>query len=231
MSRKSTDLGHLERLDVDPPLYARVHTRLEALIVGRVLHPGARIAEGDLAERMGVSRGPIREALQILARDGFVDLRPRQGAFVHVPTAKEIADFFNVRRALEVESAALAADRVQPDQAKELYELIDIASAMLESGSDPTAQRDRAGMHAKIAEIAGNPLLARMLSTLGRRSDWYSPPFEVGTRRKAWMQHRDIADAIAAQDRERAVAMMSKHIDGSRDRFYASLEHNDIEAS
>jgi DNA-binding GntR family transcriptional regulator len=231
MSRKSTDLGNLERLDVDPPLYARVHTQLEALIVGRVLRPGARIGEGDLAERMGVSRGPIREALQILARDGFVDLRPRQGAFVHVPTAKEIADFFNVRRALEVESAALAADRVQPDQAKELYELIDIADAMLESGHDPTAQRDRAGMHAKIAEIAGNPLLARMLSTLRRRSDWYSPPFEVGTRRRAWMQHRDIADAIASQDRKRAVATMSKHIDGSRDRFYASLEHNDIEAS
>ena len=67
--------------------------------------------ESDLAQTLGVSRGPIREALQLLQRDGLIDLRPRQGAFVHLPTLKEIEDFFDIRRALETESARLAARR------------------------------------------------------------------------------------------------------------------------
>jgi DNA-binding FadR family transcriptional regulator len=74
----------LRRLDDTPPLRERILEQLELLIISGSLVPGARLVEGDLADTLGVSRGPIREALQMLWRDGFVDLRPRQGAFVHV---------------------------------------------------------------------------------------------------------------------------------------------------
>src|SRR3954470_17355167 len=128
----------LERLDPVPPLHHRVHEQLEALIVSRAIAQGARIVESELAEQMGVSRGPVREALQLLARDGFVDLRPRQGSFVHVPTQKEVADFFDVRRALETASVRLAAERITEEQARELRAVVDRGTEMLEHGDDPS---------------------------------------------------------------------------------------------
>lgn len=230
MDDQDENFLELKRLDADPPLFRRVHEQLEALIVGGSIKHGARIVEGELAKRIGVSRGPVREALQMLSLDGFVDLRPRQGAFVHVPTTKEIDDFFKVRRVLEVESAGLAAERIEPQQAQELRRLIDIATEMLESGDDPSTARDRAGMHAKIADIADNPLLSRMLATLRRRSDWYSPPFDPVMRRNAWAQHRELAEAISAHDPERARELMRRHITDSRDHFYASIADSDISA-
>ena len=220
----------LERLDPPPLLHHRVHAQLEALIISRSIAPGSRIVESDLAERLGVSRGPVREALQVLARDGFVDLRPRQGAFVHVPTAKEIEDFFEVRRVLEVESAALAAQRVTPEGAARLREAIALAEQILDAGDDPSADRERVHMHLEIARIAGNPLLEQFLSTLRRRTNWYSPPFDPVRRRASWHTHVEIVDAIAANNVELAMELMGKHIEASREQFAASIT-GDVGAS
>lgn len=213
----------LERLNPVPLLHHRVHEQLESLIVSRSIPHGARIVESDLAEQLGVSRGPVREALQLLARDGFVDIRPRQGSFVHVPTKKEVADFFDVRRALEVASAGLAAERMKPEDSERLRDSVRVAKAMLAQGDDPSAHRERVQMHAEIARIADNPLLEQMLATIRRRSDWYSPPFDPVMRHDAWIQHQQIADAIIAHDSAAAMELMGKHVDDSRDHFYASI--------
>jgi DNA-binding GntR family transcriptional regulator len=224
MTTGATQGVGLERLDAVPPLHYRVHQQLEALIVSRAMPPGSRIVESDLASQLGVSRGPIREALQILARDGFVDLRPRQGTFVHQPTHTEVADFFDVRRPLEMTSAGLAAQRVTPDQAKHLKELIDIAEALLNKGEDPSAHRDEVDMHAQIIAVANNTLLAAMLANLKRRSDWYSPPFDPANRRTAWAEHLALVTHIVDQDVAAAEALMGKHIDRARDHYFAASE-------
>jgi DNA-binding GntR family transcriptional regulator len=78
-------------------------------------------------------------------------------------------------------------------------------------------------MHAEIARIADNPLLEQMLATIRRRSDWYSPPFDPVMRHDAWIQHQQIADAIIAHDSATAMELMGKHVDDSRDHFYASI--------
>ena len=231
MARERTDQAQLDRLDMAPPLHERVHSQLEALIVSRAMPPGARIVEQDLAEQLGVSRGPIREALKLLARDGFVDLRPRQGTFVHVPTKKEIADFFDVRRSLEVTAAGLAAQRVTPAQAQRLRDLIDVAKGLLAEGKDPSKFRDRAGIHREIHAIADNALLTQLLTNLKRLSEWYSPPFDPVARGDAWHQHIDIVDAIAAGASGRAMAAMAKHVDNSRDHYYAAMSGEDTETA
>ncbi len=77
---RASDL--IQPLDETPPLRHRIHEQLERLITTGSLAPGTRLVESELAQTLGVSRGPIREALQLLQRDGFIDLRPRQGAFV-----------------------------------------------------------------------------------------------------------------------------------------------------
>lgn len=225
------DQMQLSRLDIEPPLHERVRAQLETLIVSRTLRPGVRIVEQDLAQQLGVSRGPIREALKLLARDGFVDLRPRQGTFVHVPTKKDIADFFDVRRALEATAAGLAAQRVTPEAAKRLRETIDVAKEMLARGEDPSKHRDQVNIHGLILEIADNSLLAQLLVNLKRRSEWYSPPFDPVRRSDAWRQHLEIVEAIASGDSPRAMTTMARHIETSRDHFYSSVSGEDAAAA
>ena len=91
------------------PLRQSVYDALIDLIVGGELPPGQHMVETDLARQLGVSRQPIREALHRMEAEGWVDLRPSQGAFVHVPTDQEVDQLLDVRELLEVETARLAA--------------------------------------------------------------------------------------------------------------------------
>src|ERR1700726_3467419 len=93
------------------PLRQSVYDALIDLIVGGELPPGQHMVETDLARQLGVSRQPIREALHRMEAEGWVDLRPSQGAFVHVPTDSEVDELLDVRALLEAETARLAAVR------------------------------------------------------------------------------------------------------------------------
>jgi DNA-binding GntR family transcriptional regulator len=214
-----------QRLEQVPPLSERVYRQLEGLIVSRTIRPGARVVESDVAKQLGVSRGPLREALQLLARDGYVDLKPRQGAFVHTPTRVEISDFFDVRRGLEVTAVRLATARIDQEQAGRLRQLLEAAEDLLEHGEDPTVHRAVVDFHAEITAIADNALLSQLLSALKRRANWYSPPFDPTGRREAWDEHRRIVDAIIAGDGATAIDVMEHHIDRARDHYTAAVDH------
>ncbi|MDQ1536666.1 MAG: hypothetical protein QOE58_1059 [Actinomycetota bacterium] len=205
--------GGLEALPEVPALGSRVHGKLEALIVSQALPPGERLVEVDLAKILGVSRGPIREALQILARDGFVDLRPRQGAFVRVPSQDEVENFYDVRRVLEVEAARLAATRITPSGEAALKKCLLAGAETLEKGDDPSSISP--GLHMIVRTIAANPTLSSFLELVGRRSAWYLSPFHLERRRRAWREHEEIAEAIIAGDASRAQELMKDHIDGA----------------
>lgn len=210
----------IQPLDETPPLRHRIHEQLERLIITGVLAPGMRLVESDLAQTLGVSRGPIREALQLLQRDGFVDLRARQGAFVHLPTLKEIEDFFDIRRALETESARLAARRATPEDAEQLRSVVRTGLALLDEGRDPFG----VGMHQAITKVADNPVLAQMLDTLQQRTNWYRKPFEISLRMRAWEEHEKIVEAIISGDTASAMSEMAAHINNSRDFLIDSLK-------
>jgi DNA-binding GntR family transcriptional regulator len=216
--------AELRRLDETPPLRDRIYEQLEAMITSGAFAPGSRLVESELAQTLGVSRGPIREALQLLWRDGFVDLRPRQGAFVHVPTHKEIDDFFDIRRALEVESVRLASLRATPEVAKDLRASIALARDLLKRGEDPSDVERRINLHAALTAAADNPLLAQMLRALDKRATWYRSPFELTWRQRSWDEHDAIVKAVIAGDTEVAVSAMAAHIDGARQHLHESSQ-------
>src|SRR5882757_2821643 len=101
--------GSVPRLERPGPLRERVYHALLELITTRALRPGQHLVETELAGHLGVSRQPVREALQRLSTEGWVDLRPAQGAFVHEPTEEEADQLLTVRTLLEAEAARLAA--------------------------------------------------------------------------------------------------------------------------
>jgi DNA-binding GntR family transcriptional regulator len=197
--------------------------KLSNLIVDGSLAPGTRIVETELALELGVSRGPVREALQAMARDGFIDLRPHQGTFVHQPTEKEVRDFFEVRMALEVQSVERAAEQIDPSDAEKLTSIMDAARAALSRGDDPSAYHEGQDLHIEIAVISGNDLLTDLLRTMKRRSDWYSPPFEFDSRTRAWREHEELVDAIVHHDGARARKVAIAHIEASRNHYLSAF--------
>lgn len=199
----------------EPALRHRVHEQLENLIIAGALAPGSRLVEGDLAGRFGVSRGPVREALQVLARDGFVELRPRHGAFVHEPTSDEINDFFDVRRALESEAARLAARKRDDAAAQRLREIYEAGSQSVASGAAPATHV----FHEAIVDMADNKLLRQMLDVLHKRTNWYLRPFESDSRQKQWGGHGPIVEAVVAGEADAAAAAMAEHIETSRELY------------
>jgi DNA-binding GntR family transcriptional regulator len=200
-----------------PGLSRRVHMKLEKLVIAGKLRPGTRLVEGDLAQMLGVSRGPIRAALQQLAQDGFVEIRPRQGTFVRVPTPKDIYDSFNIRRVLEGESARLAALQITPEGAAKLRACVDDAQRLLAKDEDPVESVE--SMHRIISTIADNQELTQYLNLHNKRSIWYKAPFEPDRRRQSWHEHATIVEAIIRGDAEDAVAAMHAHIDAARERY------------
>jgi DNA-binding GntR family transcriptional regulator len=214
----------LRRIDDTPPLRERILEQLELLIISGSLTPGARLVEGELADTLGVSRGPIREALQLLWADGFVDLRPRQGAFVHVPTRKEIDDFFDIRRALEQESVRLATIKITPEGGRQLRDVLDRAHELLDKGDDPSSVHRQVRIHREITNIADNDVLTKMLGDLEKRSSWYRAPFSPAVRRRAWDEHEVIVTAIVEGDVAAGRSAISLHINNVRENLYAAIE-------
>ena len=212
------ELG-FEPLQQIPALRERVQQRLEALIISGAFAPGARLVESELAERLGVSRGPVREALQLLERDGWIDLRARQGAFVHVPTDKEIDDFFDLRRVLEMEAARLATHKAQQEDMQRLRQMVEEGFELLHAGKDPFLEMEAGIIHQTIADIADNHDLSSVLQLLSKRGRWYIAPLKVSRREDEWDEHAEIVEAICSGDSVAASTRMGNHVDHSRVAF------------
>src|SRR6202050_1398310 len=108
-------LGPIRPVQRPVPLRQSVYEALVELIVAGALRPGQHLVESELARQLGVSRQPVREALHRLEAEGWIDLRPSQGAFVYVPTDSEVDQLLDVRELLEGATARLAARAATPE--------------------------------------------------------------------------------------------------------------------
>jgi DNA-binding GntR family transcriptional regulator len=198
------------------PLRERIYAELEELIVYGVLAPGEHLVEAAVAKRLGVSRVPVREALQQLHRDGWVDLRPRQGAFVHQPTLEEVEDVFSVRTILEVESARSAACHATEESVQSLRDILDAGTKALLRGDDKELVLLNSRFHSRVTDVGGNRVLESLIAALDKRIRWYFAPVVRYRGPDSWREHAELLDAIAAGDAEMAVAVMRKHAEATR---------------
>ncbi|GKQ35241.1 GntR family transcriptional regulator [Streptomyces sp. A012304] len=213
--------GSVPKLERPGPLRERVYEALLELITTRALRPGQHLVESELAGHLGVSRQPVREALQRLNSEGWVDLRPAQGAFVHEPTEEEADQLLTVRTLLEAEAARLAAahaDRAGIDALRELLAQGDLAVA---SDDVDAAVALNARFHAKIMELAGNAVLAELAAQVDRRVRWYHAPVARRRGQQSWIEHRDLIAAIADGDEQLATRLMREHTEHTRRSYHA----------
>ena len=198
------------------PLRHAVFDALVEMIISRELEPGEHLGEGELADQLGVSRQPVREAFQQLQAEGWVDLRPGQGAFVHSPTDKEADDLLGVRTLLEAESARLAAmTRTEADIAA-LWKLWDIGKKAVSRNNIEEMVAANANLHAYIMNIGENRVLAELGRLVDRRVRWYYRPIAHSRGDDAWTEHQELIQAIADGNAKKAAQLMSQHTEKTR---------------
>lgn len=206
------------------PLRESVYDAILDLIVNRSLRPGQHLVENELAALLGVSRQPVREALQGLKNDGWVELRPGHGAFVHAPTAEEADHLLAVRGLLETESARLAAFHAPEDRIEWLRELCARGVSALDSDDIETVVALNAEFHAAVTGMSGNKVLVELASQVDRRVRWYYTPVARHRGAQSWQEHAAIIEAIAAGDADLAALEMREHTEHTRRSYLEQRE-------
>ena len=212
--------GAARRVQRPAPLRQAVYDAIVELIVHGTLQRGQHLVENELAEYLGVSRQPVREALQRLHSDGWIDLRPAQGAFVHTPSEDEVDQLLGVRSVLQTYSARLAAERATPEDVNRLWELQQDGLNALAANDTEGLVAANAALHASITALAGNTVLAEHIGLVERRWRWYYLPIAQPRGHDAWTEHAELIKAIAARDPERASNIMSRHTERTRQVYH-----------
>ncbi|MFF3958065.1 GntR family transcriptional regulator [Streptomyces sp. NPDC001890] len=212
--------GAVPKLERPGPLRERVYEALLELITTRALRPGQHLVESELAGHLGVSRQPVREALQRLNTEGWVDLRPAQGAFVHEPTEEEADQLLSVRTLLEAEAARLAAANADAAGVAALEELCAKGEQAVAADDVDLAVATNAAFHAKVMELAGNVVLAELAGQVDRRVRWYYTPVARRRGTRSWIEHRSLIEAISARDGQRATEIMRSHTEHTRGAYH-----------
>ncbi|MFI5660315.1 GntR family transcriptional regulator [Streptomyces sp. NPDC051684] len=206
------------------PLRQAVHDTLVEMIINGTLRPGQHLVEADLAEHLGVSRQPVREALQRLQTSGWVDLRPAQGAFVHSPTTEECAQLLGVRAVLETYSAHGAAQHATEDDVARLWQLQQVGLEALAAQDARGIVEANAALHSHITTLSRNAVLGELIPQVDQRVRWYYTPIAKPRGNDAWNEHALIIKAIAAGDPDRAEALMRRHTQNTTDFYCAQIE-------
>lgn len=216
------DMPFVARVKRPTLLRDSVYEGLTEMIIAGSLQPGQHLVEVELARMLDVSRQPVREALQRLHTDGWVDLRPGFGAMVHVPTDDEVDQLLASRAALESESARLAAEHATDESVAKLRKLCKDGIRALEDGEIETVVRLNAELHAAITEMSHNKFLIDFAGQVARRVRWYYTPVAQARGVRSWDEHTQIVDAIADGDGDRAAQTMRQHTEHTRVAYRGS---------
>ncbi|WP_063713782.1 GntR family transcriptional regulator [Amycolatopsis nigrescens] len=208
-----------QRIDRPVPLRERVYQAIQELIISRQLAPGQHLVESELAELLGVSRQPIREALQLLNSEGWVDLSPGYGAFVHAPTDTEVDQLLAVRALLEGESARLAAQHAGPEGVLRLRQLCAAGETALAADDIDGMVVANAELHRLVSELSGNAVLFDFVQQVDRRVRWYYTPIARHRGSRSWEEHARLVDAIEKGDAEAAARIMREHTERTRQSY------------
>lgn len=213
------------KLDNYKPLREMVFESLrEAIIHGR-LKPGERLMEIQLAEEMGVSRTPVREAIRKLELEGFVVMVPRKGAYVAGISVKDIVDVFEVRAALEGLAAGLAAERITEEEMEELERTLVRINVNSEEDDLNSVVEGDSSFHELIYKASRNQRLVQIITRLKEQIHRFrmTSLSQPGRTKNALGEHKTIVEAISDRNIELAQALASEHVENAEQSLLNAL--------
>jgi DNA-binding GntR family transcriptional regulator len=204
------------------PLRDIVCDAIREQIIGGQHRPGTRLVEDHLAQELGVSRSPVREALRVLEVEGYVDMIPRKGVVVATLSMDEAAEIFEVRIALESLAARLAARKATDATALRLDAILTDAERAHIRRDVGTLARRNTEFHGLVLDLAGNGYLRDVMIPLRGRMQWiFSQTAEGDRGSHSLSEHRELARAIADHDEERAALSAASHVRAAQVTFEA----------
>ena len=216
------------------PLRDVVFNTLRQAILKGELEPGERLMEIQLAERLGVSRTPIREAIRKLELEGLVLMIPRRGAEVAKISEKNLRDVLEVRRSLEELAIDLACQRIQEEELETLREAQkEFAAAVAAGDAMEIAQTDEK-FHEIIYSGTGNQKLMQILSNLREQMYRYRLEYikDANKRQILLVEHEQILKALSLRHVQEARLAVREHIDNQEITVLKNLkeqEENDVQ--
>lgn len=195
-------------------LYEKVAECLRQRIFARDLAPGDWIDELKIADELGISRTPLREALKVLAAEGLVTMKVRRGAYVTESSAKDLADVYHLLSLLETDAAQAVARRASDGALAELAALhAELEAAVGDSGRFFALNE---AFHLRLLELADNRWRLQMVQDLRKVMKLHRQHSlqKTGRLQESLAEHRALLAALAARDAERAAACMRMHFQG-----------------
>ena len=211
-------------------LIDEVYGRLRNLIASNALRAGQKLVAREMAEQLGVSRTPVREALGRLAMTGLVEARSRRGYYVSTFSAEQVADLYDYRKMLEVHAVELATKNALPSH---LDEFDSILADLEKLSSDPKdhakAVRLDLEIHELIARASGNAVLHQAIQAVLDKVMCFIW-VETSNREAlaaAHRQHRALLQVIKKKDAKGAAALIRDHVDRAKDSLVKVLQARD----
>lgn len=205
-----------------PTAQEAVLAELRRAIITGELQPGEQVLQDALAERFGVSRVPLREALKILEGEGQVVYQPHRGYFVAELDLDDLREVYRIRDLLESEAVRTAVPRLTADDLSGLRAAQDAVERAAADGDLVAMTEANRRFHFDLIECAGMPRLSRLIRILWDATDVYRSLYYADHDHRSTVhdEHQAVLEALASGDAERAVELLRRH----RERAVAALE-------
>ena len=207
------------------PLRDVVFNTLRRAILKGELKPGERLMEIALADKLGVSRTPIREAIRKLELEGLVVMAPRKGAKVASITERDLNDVLEVRKGMEVLAISLACKRITGEELEKLESIERSFQSLIESGNLTELAEMDVKFHDTIYQATNNQRLVQLLNNLREQMYRYRMDYlkDIAVRRTLAEEHKAICEALRGRDESKAQNYVSVHIDNQQKAIMRSL--------
>lgn len=202
-------------------LTEQAHEAIKRHILSGNFSPESRFTEDLFAQQLGISKSPVREALNTLQSEGFLRIEARRGAYLRRFSAKEIADLYELREVLEVFAASMA--RITPEFVRRLRASVAFSVAALAADQKQAYIEEDIRFHAAIVEATGNAELVRVHSNIQNKLWLCRCQTYKLTSPDTPSSHHRLCEALAAEDRDAACAVTREHIRLVRDSLLADM--------
>jgi GntR family transcriptional regulator, rspAB operon transcriptional repressor len=200
-------------------------------ILTNVFRPGQRLPIEEIAKKLGVSLTPVRHAVQQLATEGLIEIRPRSGTFIASLDTRDLAETFDIRRALECLAAETAVHRVTDDQLRVARRLVWALSEPVDTSDARTRhEANNSAFHRVIIEASGNVRLAELYEGLKAHlqiarvhSGESAGPLAARIQQEQ-AEHEEILKALENRDSVRLVNALTAHINRAKNALISSLQ-------
>lgn len=220
-------MARLQPIDLDTyqPLREAVCETLRDAIRKGILEPGERLMEVQLADELGISRTPVREAIRKLEQEGYVIMMPRRGTYVSDISTGDVKEIFEIRSALESLAAGLAARRIEPDELETLQNLlIEIEGYIAKNDIEKIVETD-IKFHGLLYKVSRNERLVNIINNLKEqlarfRTLSMSYP---GRLQETLEEHSEMVEAIANGDVSAARDAAEHHMERAEKTYLKAI--------